>query len=287
MIRKVATIMATALVMWATALGVTAEGAEFSCRDRVLINYAKPLEKMPRDYLPGERLPFAPPDLELRAGPSVVVQGDSVSYTLALTRPIAEDGRVTRPARLHWTVDMRFDSVDAHGWPLGTVRQRRWNLGVLRYPERQLDTRVGPGFYRVSLKIRKAGGPILSSYRQFIRVLPHRPNLKVGIRGGSSFQRGEIVAARVENPGTLEAFLPAGSGLTLERLNGERWTKVEADEPPSVMFEDPEFLPGGRASQCSFLPIPADSEPGTFRLKAAVKAGSTKARSIFRHFLVS
>lgn len=139
----------------------------------------------------------------------------------------------------------------------------------------------------MSVELRRFSGARLADYRQFIRVLPRRQGLRIGIRDGISFQRGEAVAARIENRGTTEAYLPNGSGLTLERLDGEVWAKVKADEPPSVMFEDPEFLPGGCASQCSFFPIPADAEPGEYRFSAVVETGRGKSRSIYRQFAVS
>lgn len=137
------------------------------------------------------------------------------------------------------------------------------------------------------VKIRKRGGSTLATYRQFIRVLPRRQILSIGIRDGSSFHAGETVVARIENRGTLGALLPAGSGLAVEHLQDDVWRKVEADEPPSVMFEDPEFLGGGRASRCSFYTIPGGSEPGEYRFSAVVEAGRSKPRIIFGQFAVS
>jgi hypothetical protein len=146
--------------------------------------------------------------------------------------------------------------------------------------------RIGPGLYRASLKIQKLDGPALGSYWQFIRVLPLRQKLSIGIRGGDTFQRGETVASRMENWGTREALLPTGSKLTVERLNGDTWEKFEPAESPSKMFEDPEFLPRGRASRCSYFEIPPDSTPGAFRFSAVVETGSGKPRKVTRQFTV-
>jgi hypothetical protein len=146
---------------------------------------------------------------------------------------------------------------------------------------------VDPGLYRVSVKIQKLGGPILASYRQFIRVLPRRQNLAIAIRGDSIFQPGETVVARIENRGTVEALLSTGSGLTVERLEGEAWKRVERPEPPSVQFEDPEFLPGGRASRCSFFTIPTESVSGAYRFRAVVEARFGKRRKVIAQFAVS
>jgi hypothetical protein len=282
--RLVATAMALAL--WAACLGSAAQASELSCRDHLLVDYAQPLEKMPGNVLPGQVLPFGPTDLEWRSGRSVVVAGNPISYTLRLPRSVSEDGRVVRPARLGWDLGMRVDSVNRHGRPTGLVRERRWRVGVLRHPERWFEVHAGPGLYRVSVKLRRLGGARLASYRQFIRVLPRRQNLRIGIRGSGSYRPGETVVGRVENRGTLEALLRAGTGLSVERRHDGAWTKVEADEPPSVTFGPSEFLAGGRASGCSFFTIPSDAEPGEYRFSAVVEAGRGKPRSIYRQFAV-
>lgn len=287
MIAKLLGITLSTLALLVAGLGSTAKGAEFSCRERVLIDYAQALERMPGDRLPGESLPFAPRDLKLRPARSVVVEGEPVSYTLSLNRPISGNGDLVRPARLGWVIAMRFDSVGRSRRSLAPVRERRWRVGKLRRPERPLDVRVDPGLYRVSVKIQKLGCPILASYHQFIRVLPRRQNLAIAIRGDSIFQRGETVVGRIENRGTVEALLSTGSGLAVEHLVGESWERVEHAESPSVQFEDPEFLPGGRASRCSFFTIPAESVSGAFRFSAVVQTRFGKQRRVVEQFVVS
>jgi hypothetical protein len=288
MIRKFAAIVAMTLT-GLSALGPSAQGAEFECRDRVLIDYAQALKKMPSNHLPDERLSFAPHDLELKAGKSVLVNGDPVSYTLKLVRALSEDGRhVAKPARLNWTVDMEIDLVNRFGRPLATAQHRRWRVKVLSQPERRLNAWLGPGLYRVSLGIQKLDGSPLSSYRQFIRVLPRRQNLSIGIRGSGIFQPGETITARIENRGTLEAFFPESSGLTLERLDGAEWVEAKNDEPDSAIFPVPEYLAGGRASPCTFSTIPADSEPGEYRLSVVVQPRvRAKPRTIVQRLVVS
>lgn len=286
MIRKLA---ATAMVLavWAVCSGSSAQASDFSCHDHLLVDYAQALKEMPGNKLPGETLPFSPKDVELRSGRSVMVAGEPISYILSLQRSVSGDGRLVRPARLGWDLGIRVDSVNRHSRPTGLVRERRWRVGVLRHPERWFEVHTGPGLYRVAVKLRRLGGARLAGYRQFIRVLPRRQNLRIGIRGGGSFRPGETVVGRVENRGTLQALLPAGTGLSVERRQDGAWTKFEANEPPSVTFGPSEFLAGGRASGCSFFTIPNDSEPGTFRFKAVVEAGSSKARDVFQHFAVS
>lgn len=277
---------ALTLALWAAIAGSAAQASDLSCRDRLLVDYAQPLEKTPGNLLPGQALPFGPTDLEWRSGRSIVVAGGPISYTLRLPRSVSEDGRLVRPARLGWDLGMRVDSVNRHGRPTGFVRQRSWKVGILRHPYRWFEVHAGPGLYRVSMELRRLSGAPLADYRQFIRVLPRRQDLRIGIRGGGSYRPGETVVGRVENRGTLEALLPAGTGLSVERRQDGAWTKVEADEPPSVTFGPSEFLAGGRASGCSFFTIPADSEPGEYRFSAVVEAGSGKWRSIYRQFTV-
>lgn len=287
MIRRLLAITGAVLVIWTAGSGTTAEGAQFSCWERVLTDYGRALEKMPGDRLPQGELPFAPGGVELRPGRSVVVNGEPITYTLGLDRPISEDGSVVQPANLGWMITLRLDSVDHFGRLKGTFGQRRWRVERLRLPERQFDIRADPGTYRVSVTIGKFGGPSLASFRQFVRVVPLREKLSIGIRGDRNFQRGETVVARIENAGTREALLPTGSGLTVERLEGGLWARVEPNEPPSAMFEDPEFLSGGRASRCSFFMIPVDFTPGAFRFSAVVERGFGRSQKVVSQFAVS
>lgn len=284
-------LIISALVLAILAVGSrsTAKGAEFSCQDRVLTDYAQPLRKMPADRLPGERLPFAPRDVELRPAQSVMVEGAPIAFALELARPASADGRTARPVNLNWEFTLRLETVNQLGRPTSVSGQRSWRVRKLRHPARLLALRADPGLYRVSVSIRKIGGRnhALANFWQFVRVLPLRKKLSVGIRGGKTFQPGETIAARVENRGTREALLPAGSGLTVEHLEGRLWVEAESEEPPSMMFEDPEFLPGGRASRCSFFTIPADSAEGAFRFSAVVQTGSGTPRTVYEQFAVS
>ena len=262
-----------------------AEGAEFICGDRVLTDYAQPLDGLPANRLPGESLSFAPRGVELRAGRSVVVDGEPIAYTLALNRP--EFGNGPRPAELDWALALRLDAIDRRGRPTAEAERRRWRIGNLSSSELQYELQADPGLYRISVRIRKLGGPVLARYRQFVRILPLRWDLSVSIRGGGSFRPGDTVAARIENRGTHAVVLPTGSGLKLERLEGGTWTAIVPEQSPSAMFEDPRFLAGGRASGCSFLVIPPDSTPGQFRFSVDWQIGAGKPRAVFRSFFVS
>ncbi len=282
-------IVGAALAIWGMALEQTASGAEFSCRNRVLFDYARVLKGMPSNRLPGQGgLPFGPADLHLKAGGSVVVEGEAVSFTLVLGRPISSDGHVAQPANLGWTVALTLVPVNRVGHPTGPPDRRRWRVERLRDPERRFGLRASPGLHRASMTFRRVGGRTLATYRQFVRVLPLREKINIGIRDGTAYQPGDMVAARIENRGTNEALLPMGSGLVAERLEGETWVKAETGgKAPSVMFEDPEFLLRGRASGCSFFTIPLGSASGSFRFSAIVQTGSTKARRVVRQFVVA
>lgn len=263
-----------------------AEGAEFACGDRVLMDYAQPFERMPHNRLPGESLSFAPRGVELRAGKSVVVEGEPIAYTLVLGRPVSADGRGPRLAA-GWVLSLELEPVDRQGRPTAAAERRRWRIGKLSSAERQFGLRADPGLYSVSVRIRKLGGPVLGSYRQFVRVLPLRWELGVEVRGGGSFRPGDIVTARIENRGTREVVLSDGSALTVERLQGETWTAIMAEQAPDVWFGDPEFLAGGRASGCSFFTISPDSPPGAFRFSVDAQIGAGKTRTVFGWFVVS
>jgi hypothetical protein len=102
------TVAVAVAVSWGWAVGPlpVAEGAEFACGNRVLMDYAQPFERMPHNRLPGESLSFAPRGVELRAGKSVVVEGEPIAYTLVLGRPVSADGRGPRLADLGWVAEL-------------------------------------------------------------------------------------------------------------------------------------------------------------------------------------
>lgn len=282
------TIAGAILLIWGVVLGSTAEGAVFSCEDRLLVNYDQALKGMPDNRLPGRAgLPLGPNDLKLRPGPPVLVEGEPVIYALLLHRRLGEDGHVARPASLGWTIAMRLDSVDRAGRSRGISGYRHWEVGRLREPERQFDlpTRKA-GLYRVSMTIEKHGRTLVR-YRQFAVVLARRENLSISIQGDGPYRAGAVVAARIENHGTEEAEAPVGTGLSVERLEEGSWKAVDVSESPSVMFGDPEFIPRGRASRCSYFQIPVDSAPGEFRFSAVVQSGLGKPRKVVGLFGVS
>jgi len=281
-------IAGAVLVIWGMTLGSTAKGAAFSCEDRVLVNHNRALEAMPDNRLPGGAgLPFGPSNLELRPGPSIMVEGEPVIYTLGLRGQLEEDGRTARPAGLGWTITMRLDSVDRVGRPKGMSGRRRWIVRRLSDHERQFKLSTDePGLYRVLVTIEKHGRT-RARYRQFLQVLPRKEKLSIRIQGDSPYRLGTVVTARVENWGTVEADAPTGTGLSAERFENGSWKAVEASGSPSVMFEDPEFLPRGRASGCSYFPIPVNSVPGEFRFSTVVQSESGNPRRIFERFAVS
>jgi hypothetical protein len=231
-------------------------------------------------------LPAGPADLRLKAGRSVTVENEPISFRLVLDRSVSRDGQVERPANLGWTFVLTLTPVNRVGHPSGTPDQRRWRLRRLNYSERRFDIGADPGLYRASVTIRKVGGRTFASYRQFINVLPLRDRISIGIRDGGVYRPGDTVFARVENRGTREALLPEGSTLVVERLEGGVWVKAEANgEAPSVMFEDPEFLPAGQASGCSNFTIPSNAST-SFRFSLVAQSGSGETRKVVRAFAV-
>jgi hypothetical protein len=287
--RELVLIVGSMLALCGMPLEATASGAQFSCRDRVLVDYGEALKGMPSDHLPGQGgLPAGPADLGLKAGRSVTVEGEPISFGLVLDRPVGGDGRVERPANLDWTIALALHPVNQLGHPSGAPERRRWRVKQLRHPERRFDIRADPGLYRVSIAIRKIGGQVFANYRQFIRVLPVRDKIGIRIRGVvSAYHPGDTVVARVENRGTREALFPDGSGLVTERLEAGQWMRAEPDgEAPSVMFEDPEFLQAGRASGCSYFTIPTNPVSTSFRFSVVAQIGPGSPRKVVRTFAV-
>ncbi|MDQ2629828.1 MAG: hypothetical protein M3Y75_02475, partial [Actinomycetota bacterium] len=170
MIYKLVSVPLIALVIWIAGSSSAANGSSFSCSDRLLTDYARVLRDMPNNHLPQGRLSSAPSDLELKPGSSVLVSDQPIAYILDLDRSLSDEGRVVQPARLGWSITMRLASVNRLGKPIAITHQRRWRVDTLRYPERRLAIKSGPGLYRLSVSIERFTGLDLASYHQFIRV---------------------------------------------------------------------------------------------------------------------
>lgn len=266
---------------------VVAYGKEFSCRDRTLKDYNSIFGDLPHNRLPQTKgLGFGPKDLVLRTPSSTLVEGAPVQYTLALDRPLLGDGRLARPALLGWEILLRVDAVDGSGRPLDRSVKQRWNLKQLRYPEKSFGIERGRGLYRVTLLFKDQQGSKLGILRQFLQILPVREMVGIALRNDSKFGLGESGVARLENWGTTEVLLPVGAGLSVEHFEGEEWVEVVNDESPSAIFEDPEFLPRGRASGCSFFEIPTTAAPGAYRLSTIVASELGGRRRVSRAFTV-
>lgn len=231
--------------------------------------------------LPGNRgLGFGPSDLGLKTSSATLVEGESVNYALAVDRPFQGNGKLARPVPLGWTIEVRITPVNRLGHSLGRSRQRHWMFGQLRFPERSFGLRgVMRGLYRVTILFRDRSGSKLGTFRQFVQILPSRERLTIDIRNDTDYSPGQTVVGRIENHGTTEVSLPLGPGLSVEHFAGERWVSMVGAEPPSIMFEDPEFLRGGWSARCSYFVVPANAVPGLYRLTGTVESRASVSGS--------
>ena len=258
----------------------------FACRDRLLVDYARPLEEMRKDQWPASGvLSFGPSDLMVAPGRSLILEDEKVTYSLDLDRATAQSGRLVRPLSLDALVTLVVASVDRLGRVKHVVRQRTWNVERLLLPERRFGLSVEPGLYRALLTVGKGRGTT-ARYSQHLRVLPRRDRVMLAIRGGNTVSGGAVVA-RVENRGTTEVLLPEGPGLRVERLEDKGWKHLEIKEAPSVMFEDPEYVPAGNAARCSVFSVASDFSPGLYRFSTIVEFSGRRSRQLFQRFSIS
>jgi hypothetical protein len=257
-----------------------AEGATLaSCQSGVVRDYEAALKRMPPDRTPAKGpLPFAPSRislLSLNFG-KTVLRGNEIGYAINVASGELPSGRLRNPIELRWEVRMHLTRVDRRGRPLRIMAEKLQRVGTVRYPGRPtFFLQSKPGVYRFEMEIRKWNGRLLKSYTRYVRVLPRRVKLRIAVNQ-REFQAGEVAIGRIENFGTLPAFLISQPYLSIEHLSDGEWRNltIESSDAP---FSGPEgVLLGGRAELCKRFTIPVDAPTGDrYRFSAVVEASTS------------
>jgi len=272
-------------------ISALADPSEF-CRDRVVKDYEGPLRQMISSQPPPEQedLPFGPRGLSIyRMGfGRVALQGESFGYRFSARHGTTRTGRLKHALVLHWDVETTLWAVNRHGHPLRAVARKNQRLGVVRYLQRLESVFAAkPGLYRFDLSFRKPNGRLLGSYSEYFRVVPRRVALRVAVSTGE-VHPGETILGRVENRGTVNALLPNGSGLAVEREVDGAWIKVPSGPPGAIVESTGEFLDAGDATACSSFEISQSAAAGLYRFSAAAEpfGAHERQRLLTRNFTV-
>jgi hypothetical protein len=118
----------------------------------------------------------------------------------------------------------------------------------------------------------KSDGALLGRFSEYLRVV--RPRVRAELRlNKESFAAGDIVFARVENPGSVG--IAYGPELRLEEPDGMGdWRGVPGT--PTAWPGFATLIPGGSAGECEHIRLPSILAAGHYRISKLVNARSRK-----------
>lgn len=282
-------------VAWTATFGSAGaragEAGDTFCQGELLRAYEAPPEGLPRtvESPSGVKLGWASRRLSFhREDDELVVGGDPISYELGL------GGAKYGDLHLGWRVESDLVRMDGDGRPRGVARRRvDWIGDITPSVNRVIGFRRSPrpGLYRYDLSFVR-DGKSLAHYRDYYRVVRRSTDVRLALNG-SSFQAGEQVLGKVENPGTESLFY--GFPYSLERYDGSTWLPVDL----SALFGRPFgfILVGlgigsGWSDDCSSeLSVPTSMSPGLYRMVKHVefvrsRPGRDRSRSLTAEFTI-
>lgn len=249
----------------ALAIGASPASAARFCQTGTLVDYMKPLERMPplRHGPKTQRLPFGPGNVSfIRSGSQLVAGGEKVGFHLDYTRSARH--RTSQP--LNWLVTAKLMEVDSSGRPRGPTAYKQ--LDGLRFPTRAtLDFSLPgrPAFYRLEIVFRNGAGTKLARYGEYLRALS--PGLEAHLTlEEHTFRPGDTVEPWLENPSPYWLFY--GLAYSIERFEGESWSRASIGPHGLVPLIGIWGAPGAKAS-CWTFQIPTEAEPGLYRFVLA------------------
>lgn len=267
---RVSTLFASALMLALVFCNYALANNTF-CAKRTLNDYAKVvrelqahLPKFPSDSHPD----FAPnATLMVSDADQVLLSEEGFGYQLALGKG------TSRP--VHWQIITSIEEIRPTKQLI--ARHRRLVNGG-KGTTISFTRKVGPGIYRLAMRILDRRGRSLGTYFAIFNILPRRLGVRVSTNG-SHFAAGSTVLGRVENYGTVDALLPESSALTVERWNASSWDVVLIGHPNAIPVVDPEFLPRGKASECTYFKVAAGIAPGKYRFSVLFEPLGAKRRA--------
>lgn len=273
MSRSIRVLLAVLVIGLLAGDGGVAAAKQF-CDGDIARDYEAPFRRMPPVRPPPEgELPFGPRNMSMFRVDwrSVVLRGGNLGYRFG-----AKDAGA-RTLRLNWDVTARLLAVDARGHFLrevGEERERFRSAGG--YDERGYDlpefvfAAKDVGLYRFDLSFRSLRGRALGRYREYFRVVPRSVRMELRL-SSTVFHPGETAYARVANLGTNGMNVPFR--YAVERLAGAVWDGAGVTTTPGDALSPGEswWMQGGELASCTEYAIPADAEPGRYRVRTSVQ----------------
>jgi hypothetical protein len=261
------------------------------CKSQIVRDYERPLRGMPSDRIPSKKnLSFAPAGVSLVSlnFGKTVLQGSPIGYEMEVERSIRSDGRLRQPIPLHWRIQLRLWRAGPQGTALQLVASKDQRVGVVRWPDLQFFVRGEPGVYRFDMSIKRGDGSLLKTYYRYLRVLPKRAAVRIAVNQ-MEFQPGDTAIGRIQNIGTLPAFLVSAPYLKIDQfINGE-WRAMTTKTDESLTVGPERVLLGGRSGACKRFVIPQDAAGARYRFGALVEVsfgGELRKRLVTRFFSV-
>jgi Big-like domain-containing protein len=194
----------------------------------------------------------------------LVRSGQGIHYAFSLS------GASFQNRWLGWTVESQLFQINRRGRTLRLAKQRTEHFGLLatlRSHEIGFARAPEPGIYRYDLTFKGKAGRVLGRFHGYYIVVQRNPEFRLAI-DGSTFSAGEVVNAKVEDPGTEWAFY--GEESEIEQFDGTSWSPINWEQVFGHRrigglvgyFSDP-----GTSGTCAIgFKVPKQMEPGVYRI---------------------
>lgn len=226
-------------------------------------DYLRPFEGLAklREFSVDGRLGVGPPALRIFRPESHLI---SIGYGGVPWRS-GLDGSVQQKHRLDWRIITRLEKINREGELVRVAIERRQVVATVRkFMEARFGFRgsIPRGLYRFTFEIDNLAGKRLERRQEYLRALPARSELKLGI-SPSTLHPGESAELRFENLGTI---------ATEYRSNYRLVKSVGVEIPTGAIF--PKVLvrlQPGYASGCFSFQAPADIPPGRYTIVSGIR----------------
>jgi len=139
-----------------------------------------------------------------------------------------------------------------------------------------------PAFYRVDVTFSDRWGRQIKRYSEYFRVLVRRVDVAISL-AHQRLRPGDVVESIVENRGTT--LLELGEEFAIDQYADGAWHQDELTPPGFISIGY--VILGGSGYACRTIRLPADVEPGHYRLTKSVDVAGGSKRLLSADFYVS
>lgn len=234
-----------------------ANAATAFCQRKVLRNFAKPLQEMPklRHLSSNGVLPGSPRGLQVSPFNPLLNGPGSIGVVVEKR---TQDG----PQWDDWMIKVKLWQVSIEGIK---VRKEGTRVANLSEPDdrRDLIFKVAqkPRFYRADIELWRKGSSTHGRYAEYFRVLNRTVDTKLRVER-DRYRQGETAFIRLDNFGNV--IMSYGELYTVELYNERGWTLVPELTGPS--FAKLLGVGRGSSSACQRVPLIGNLLPGKYRI---------------------